>query len=255
MSSNPGPEFPGIPTRWRYAFIWVSRTVRPEPVSPNSQLDPEVFVTFLPAFTVYRDELAAKKNISEEEQHVLASVNILLDWLHSDYRTTIATIKNLTSHGEISWDLLYALLVPRSIFIAHCAVTGEPRAFKLNSFARTAVDGVPVYQLTCESVDMIDRPLTNTVGVGRVQSIINLNFFKGTTKIASLNAFPIQYHPDKTLERKLIERGRKWLSLTGIHHMQYKGIAALQCGDKILKHNVCSLSSSWQRVHWPAPHF
>jgi hypothetical protein len=206
------------------------------------QLDPEVFVTFLPAFTVYRDELAAKKNISEEDQHVLTSVNVLLDWLHSDYRTTIATIKNLTSHGEISWDLLYAILVPRSIFIAQCAVTGEPRAFQMNTSTRTAVDGVPVYQLTCESVDMIDRPLTNTVGVGRVQAIINLSLFKGTTKITSLNAFPIQYHPDKTLQQRLIERGRKWLALTGIHHRQYKGISALQCGDKILKHNVCFLS-------------
>jgi hypothetical protein len=172
----------------------------------------------------------------------LASVDVLLEWLHTDYRTTIATIKNLTSHGEIKFDLLYALLVPRSIFIAQCAATGEPRALKLTSFSRSALDGLPVYQLMCENVDLIDRPMTNTVGVGRVQSIINLSYFKGTTKITSLDAFPIEYHPDRELGRALIERGRKWLSLVGIHHKEYNGVAALKCEDKILKHHVWSRS-------------
>jgi hypothetical protein len=88
---------------------------------------------------------------------------------------------------------------------------------------------------------MIDRPMTNTVGVGRVQTIVNITYFKGTTRITSLNAFPIQYHPNKDLRNALIKRGRKWRSLTGIHHKQYKGTSALQCGDKILKHNVSAL--------------
>jgi hypothetical protein len=195
-------------------------------------------VTFLPKFITYRDNLADKKRTAEES-HVLASLDVLLEWLHSDYRTTIATIKKLTSHGEIKFDLLYAILVPRSIFVAQCAVTGEPRALKLTSFTRTALDGLPVYQLTCENVDMVDRPMTNTVGAGRVQSIINLMYFKGTAKITSLNAFPIQYHPDKQLRHSLVERGRKWLSLAGgVHHKEYKGVAALHCGEKMLQHQV-----------------
>jgi hypothetical protein len=197
-------------------------------------------LTFLPAFLTYRDELAAKKTKTEEEGYVLASVNVLLDWLYTDYRSTISTLKNLLAHEEITWDLLHAILLPRSIFVAQCAVTGEPRAFKLITASRTACDGLPTYQLSCESVDLIDRPMTNTLGIGRVQTIINVCYFKGTIKIASLDAYPIKYHPaGKELRARLIERGRKWLRLTGIYHKQYKGLAALQCGDKVLKHNVC----------------
>jgi len=205
------------------------------------ELDPELFVTFLPAFLTYRDELAAKKDKSEEEGYILASVDVLLDWLHTDYRSTISTIKNLLAHGEIKWELLHAILLPRSIFVAKCAVTGEPRAFKLVSVTRTALDGLPVYQLACESVDLVDRPMTNSVGIGMVQTIINLSYFKGTVKISSLDAFPIKYHPAaEELKKSLIKRGSKWLGLTDIHHKQYKGLAALQCGDKILKHNINS---------------
>ena len=205
-------------------------------------------MTFLPAFLAYRDTLTAKKNKREEETYVLASVNVLLEWLHTDYRTTISTIKNLLSHGEIRWDLLHAILLPRSIFVARCAVTGEFRAFKLNSVSRASLDGISVYQLACESVDLIDKPMTNTVGVGRVQSVINIGHFKGTVKISSLDAYPIKYHPvEKELRKSLIKRGRKWIALTGIHHKQYRGIGALQCGEKIIKHNVSILRERLSR--------
>jgi hypothetical protein len=210
-------------------------------------------VTFLPAFLAYRDALTAKKGKREEETYVLASVNVLLEWLHTDYRTTISTIKNLLSHGEITWDLLHAILLPRSIFVARCAVTGDFRAFKLNSVSRACLDGLSVYQLACESVDLIDKPMTNTVGVGRVQSIINIGRFKGTVKISSLDAYPIKYHPaEKELRKSLIERGRKWIALTGIHHKQYRGLGALQCGEKIIKHNVSTLRERLSRFpHTP----
>jgi Domain of unknown function (DUF7025) len=198
-----------------------------------------MFLTFLQRFIDYRDALVSKKGKSEQETHVLSCVNILLSTLSTDYRGTIASINKLTSHNEITFDLLYALLVPRSIFVARCAITGLPRLFKLESFTRTQVDGRSVYQLMCESVDLIDRPVSHTVGVGKVQTTILLRHFKGTAKIDSLDAFPIQYHADEAkLRESIIKRGNKWVSLIGVHHMQYDGLAAVKCDDKAIKHNV-----------------
>jgi hypothetical protein len=72
-----------------------------------------------------------------------------------------------------------------------------------------------------------------------VQTIISLSFFKGTIKITSLDAFPLKFHPDaQMVQKSLVERGRKWLGLTGIQHKQYQGIAALRIGERVLKHNV-----------------
>jgi len=203
------------------------------------ELEPETFLTFLPSFADYRDALVSKKHKSERDNHVLSSVNLLLTCLSADYKSTITTINRLKAHGEITFEHLYAILVPRSILIARCAITGLPRLFQLSSFTMTAVDGIPVYQLVCESVDLVDRPMTQTVGVGRVQTIILLKFFRGTVKIDTLDAFPLQYHPDQAnLRETIIQRGKKWVGLIGIHHKQYSGIAALKCGDKLLKHNV-----------------
>lgn len=98
-----------------------------------------------------------------------------------------------------------------------------------------------MYQLTCESVDLIDKPMTHTVGVGRVQTIIYIRYFRGTIKIDTLDAYPIEfYHDEEALRESLIARGKKWVSLIGIHHKQFDGIAALKYGEKIIKHNVRS---------------
>lgn len=215
------------------------------------QLDPEIFLTFLQEFYDYRDALAAKKARSESDAHLISSVDLLLSTLAADYRTTIATIKQLTSHSEISFGLLYAIFVPRSLIVARCGITGLPRIFKLVSFTRTSIDGKPVYALACESTDLVDRPMSQTVVVGRVQTNIYIPYFKGTTNIASMNAYPIKYHPDEAqLRSAALERGRKWVGLIGVHHKQYSGLAALKCGDKLLRHNVrislCVRSSTHQ---------
>lgn len=201
------------------------------------KLDPDMFLTFLQEFTDYRDALQAKKPKLDQDTHVLESVNLLLSSLSTDYRTTIAKINRLTSHSEITFDHLYAILVPRTLFVTRCAITGLPRLFKLTAFQRTAMDGKPVYQLSCESVDVVDRSTSQTVG--RIQTTILLRYFKGTMNIQSLEAYPIKYHPDeRKLRETLLQRGKKWFGLIGVHHKQFDGVAALKAGDKLLKHNV-----------------
>lgn len=199
----------------------------------------------------------------------MKTVNILIDYLRTDYKGTIAKIANLTAHGEITFDTLFALFVPRTVVVTECPTTGEPRAFQIVSATqiKTTIAG-GVYDLICESVDAFDdesesgscgaygaasfNPGASPIGgyvpympsppgmnsqdmdmqraagkpYGRVQSRIFVSSFKGTVKISSLDVYPIAYHPDAgRLEMSLIARGRKWLELRGIHHMQYDGPA------------------------------
>ncbi|KAJ7464897.1 hypothetical protein B0H11DRAFT_1814831 [Mycena galericulata] len=203
------------------------------------ELEPEIFLTWLQSFIEYRDALGARKRRSEQESHVLSSVNLLLSFLSADYRSTIATIDRLTAHGEITFDLLYAIFVPRTLVVARCAVTGLERLFQLQYFTRTAVDGVPVYQLALEAVDLVDRPLTQSVAVGRVSTSIYIPYFKGAARIDSLDAFPLKFHgAEAQLRETIIQRGKKWVELIGVHHMQYSGIAALKVMGKLMRHNV-----------------
>ena len=89
----------------------------------------------------------------------------------------------------------------------------------------------------CESVDTLSQ--LDSITVGHVQTVIMVKHFKGTVPIRTLDVFPLKYHPDEAgLREMILKRGKKWIGLTGVHHKQYAGIAALKLGDKIVKHNV-----------------
>jgi hypothetical protein len=172
---------------------------------------------------------------------MLTSVNLLTSTIASDYSRTLTKLERLTSHGEIAPDLFYAILIPRSLMVARCAITGLPRIFKLTSWVRTQMDGKPMFQLNMESVDLVDRPLTHSVVVGRVQTIVHICPM-GTVKIDSLDAYPLKFHADpEGLKESIMKRGKKWVSLIGVHHKQFDGLAALKAGEKLIKHNVCIL--------------
>ncbi|EMD36702.1 hypothetical protein CERSUDRAFT_136948 [Gelatoporia subvermispora B] len=208
------------------------------------EIRPELFITFLPQFEEYQKTLAGKRDRTEEEGHVLSTVGVLIDYIRTDYAGTLARIANLTANGEITYDLLYALLVPRSILVTECPTTGEPRAVQLISVSKSPT----FYNLVCESVDAADPGMSNTTNdgwgspagmadvdmqadtvqqaFGRVQHRMLLFPFADTVKISTLETYPIQYHPAATeLRETLLRRGRKWLALKGAHHMQYNAIA------------------------------
>ncbi|KAG5719296.1 ATPase family AAA domain-containing protein 3B [Termitomyces sp. T112] len=213
---------------------WPGISWNAEPV----EVDPEMFIAFFDKFIEYRDGLVSKNLKAERDIHMISSVNLLLSSISSDYRTTLSTINRLTSHGEITFELLYALLVPRTLFVATCAITGNTRLFKLVSATRTTIDGMAGYQIQCESYDIVNRS-NQTAGIGKVLDTIFLGSFKGATKIQSLDAYPLKYHPDPDkLRAALLKRGKKWVGLNGVHHMQYSGIAAFKRSPRITKHSV-----------------
>ncbi|TBU30370.1 P-loop containing nucleoside triphosphate hydrolase protein [Dichomitus squalens] len=257
------------------------------------ELDPQLLIAFFPRFEQYEKALHAKAR-TPEENHMFGAVGVLLEYLRKDYRGTLARIASLTAHGEITFDLLYAILVPRTTIVTECPVTGEPRALQILSATKIVTPMCSLYSLVCESIDSTEegahpgrrreKPPTSTRdrlakliaartakdrrgrapvsangntqttsssaalkgrAFGRVQSKIVIFGFKGTEKINTLEAYPIQYHSDpEGLKALLLERGRKWASLKGIHHMLYTGTAALTANvggsKKLLKYNVDS---------------
>ena len=221
-----------------------------------------MLIAFYPQFEEYRAELQRKRNRSAEESHTATSVGVLLDYIRSDYRTTLASIANLTAHGEITFDLLYAIMVPRTILVTECPITKEPRAVQLVTATTVCTLSGGLLDILCQSVDAFDAETqidpwgtgpsaeveAQKAGIGkafgRVQHRVIIPMFRGTRKIATLDAYPIKYHasPDQ-LRKQLITRGQKWLSLRGIHHRQYKGSASSMGyspsgSKKLIRYNV-----------------
>ena len=170
---------------------------------------------------------------------MVASINTLVDYVHKDYRSTLASIENLTSHGEITFDLLFAIMLPRTILVATCPLTGEFQALKLISGSRVGCNAGFLYVLICEGIGLEDVKDTTATTFLKGQTRLVIQDFDGVVKINSLDAYPIQFHPSETeLRQSLLDRGRKWAKFAGIHHVNYKGISGIRTKERIIKYNV-----------------
>ena len=201
---------------------------------------------------------------------MLSALSTLIDWLRANYRSTLANIANLTAHGEITFDLLYGVLVPHTIIVTRDNATGEPRCLRLLSASRDDKQ----YILTCEGVEAADpmkdaemrrnskdnidynsdddddqtasvRPVGRAFGTHPTE--IYIRMFGGTQKINRLSAYPMMYHADpEGLKATLIKRGRKWASLNGVYHVYYRGLAGRDGGETYIQYNVSHSCSAVQ---------
>jgi hypothetical protein len=63
---------------------------------------------------------------------------------------------------------------------------------------------------------------------GYINREFHMNPYEGYNPIQLLSLFPLEYHPEYvTISRAIVERGQKFVSLQGIHHQSYNGLADL----------------------------
>ncbi|KAI0709960.1 hypothetical protein C8Q76DRAFT_695114 [Earliella scabrosa] len=156
-----------------------------------------------------------------------------------DYRATLTKIPNLTSHGEITCQVLYAILILRTIFITECPIAGEPRALQLLSSTR--LNPTPRNARTSTPPRKAHFPTAR-----RRQSLF---VFKGTETNNWLTTTPTSC-------------GVRWLGAgASIHHAHYNGTVALAITTMGCKYNTepgTTISASLQvlnrsRVCWTIP--
>ena len=68
---------------------------------------------------------------------------------------------------------------------------------------------------------------------------VEVEAFKGPKPISSLNCYPLKYHKDAdALREKLIERGRKFVSLKDMNYRFHKGMAFYKKKRQVVKVNI-----------------
>jgi hypothetical protein len=185
----------------------------------------------------------------------LASACLIIDAVSRDFGETLKELDQLLARKEITYNLLHTLFIPGSLVVAQCIDTKLPRIFRLTSIGREG------RVLECESIDFADEhPPTFDVAhvyserpkyrdeykVGKVKTKIILHDFEGTIKITDLAAYPIMFHPNETkLREQLARRGKKWLDLIGVHHMQYDGPGFVRSPNGPLIHNVSAVNTCY----------
>lgn len=156
-------------------------------------------------------------------------MNFLVGFLESEYASTLQKIQSLVEHEEITFALLWAILVPGEIIFAQCETTREPRLFRLKNIQQQCDwrTGAVVWHLTCQYVDAVDNPSAVGRQFGLATHELTIENFGGIQKITKLSAYPLKYHPTAALlKKKVTRRGREWANLHGVHHKHYNGLAS-----------------------------
>ncbi|KAM0499712.1 hypothetical protein ACHAP8_005319 [Fusarium lateritium] len=178
---------------------------------------------------------ARKKNqerLKDKRKHL----KVLIKYLDHDYERTKESLYPMLESGLITFDLLWALWKPNTLaYTTTYGSTQEPRVFKVEmaQLHRSIMKGEFYY---------VDGKYFEFDGkrFGYGNMAVEMEEFQGAKKITSLSCYPLQYHQkEEKLRRDLIERGKKFVSLSGVHYKSYQGIAFLKRKKgQVMKFNI-----------------
>lgn len=185
----------------------------------------------------------------EDASVAIEHLAFLCDFIREENATSLEEINSLLSHGEITFDLAWALFVPRTILYTACPVSGAPRAVRLIQAEKSSRPGGSggAQQFWRLDVEYMDYK-ANSTGSDRfgLAPLANIEVpkFNGAVKITTLPTYPMKYYPTEgELTARLIERGKKWCSLQGVHHKYYNGTGFHYKDGKYVKLNVRTTDS------------
>ncbi|KAF1823569.1 uncharacterized protein K489DRAFT_200064 [Dissoconium aciculare CBS 342.82] len=207
-------------------------------------VDPNVLFLYLEDLRkYYKKTLKAKikrekkKKIIKRLEQQRALVKSLVGFIDEDYEKVKKTLFPLLAAGNITYDLLWALFRPNDIAITSTyGHWDEPRCFKID-FA-TKLSSMMKGNWYCIEGKYLEYDGKN-FGYGDFQ--IDVESFKGPRKITSLATYPLKYHKDpEGVQKKIIERGEKFVAMSGMHYKFHKGLAFMKKKKQVLKININS---------------
>lgn len=178
------------------------------------QVSPELLFHYLPQLETYGN---IKLPLHTGYAHHLSH---LIRYLKNHFDSTIKSLEPLLEHGEITFGLLWALFCPNALLYTICDGTGESRCLRFKSGEEKMVRGEKYYFLNCHYLDYDGKIF------GQASTTLEIANFHGARRISTLNIFPLQHHREESkVTTQLIQQGKNFMSLIGIHHREYEGTA------------------------------
>lgn len=144
----------------------------------------------------------------------------MLKFLHAEFKDTITELEDLALSREMNWERIWALWKPGRLYFMNSAETDDPFIVRLTS-------AMPVnqgdYQIAYEYLDY-----HKTSFGWKTESTI-VSKFVGRVATNSIDLYPFEHHQDHAkMKEALIQRGRRWKELAGVHHQFYDGTAFMK---------------------------
>lgn len=137
------------------------------------------------------------------------------------YKSTTARFHALLQRKEITYNLLPFLFKLGAEIHCICAGTDAPRCLKyVHGEEEVTANGSTHFSIQGYYFDF------DGVAIGEATGILRIEKVRGPKRIDTLGVYPLQFHREaKKLKTVLVQDGRIFLSLRGIHHCHYHGLA------------------------------
>ncbi|KAL7795153.1 P-loop containing nucleoside triphosphate hydrolase protein [Trichoderma ceciliae] len=204
----------------------------------NPTLDPKILLLYLDDFRRHHKLLVqAKPHIKtnhwlEEKWKILSAkreyLRVLISYLEYNFVHIEKDLKMMLDNGVITFDLLWTLWKPSTLIYSPTYLHHHVPAISMVTFSERRKRILPEsdeYSVEVKVVDFDGKSLAYKT-LRR-----ELRYFTGAVKINSLPFYPLRYHKDEAqICSLLIERGAKFVSLQGVHHKLFTGMAfSLSC--------------------------
>lgn len=160
----------------------------------------------------------------------------MIKYIDKDYETTKESLYPMLESGLITFELLWALWKPNTLaYTTTYGCSSEPRVFKVDmATLHSSIIKGRYYYIDGKYVEFDGKRF----GYGNMA--VEVDEFQGARRITSLPCYPLQYHQNESkLRADLIERGKKFVKLSGVHYKSYHGIAFMKRKKNvIIKFNI-----------------
>lgn len=162
--------------------------------------------------------------LGKDDDEARLHLGLLLDFMHIQLGSDRARVQSMLTKGHISYSLLWTIFRPGSLI--YTEIQSQPWLLRLEKTAYEENQRIGKFiEVHCSYTDY------DGSNVGRASHVIQIlqkTYFaaENPCQVTRLPAFPREFiEKGEELENRLVERGNKFLSLTGLLVRKYDGLA------------------------------
>ncbi|KAA1473177.1 P-loop containing nucleoside triphosphate hydrolase protein [Dentipellis sp. KUC8613] len=183
---------------------------------------PDELLAFAPQFNTHLEQLKNSMQKTPDEVEEMEHVGFFVEFMDKEYRERLQELESLVTANQITFNTLWAVLIPGMDLVTRCTMTNQPWVLRLLSLEiQDKTDSDPRrWVLQCEYID------TGKGVAGWAKSDLIIPQFFGAKRITELVAYPFERAPDREkMTATLIDRGKRRWALRDWSHKWYNDIA------------------------------
>ncbi|KAL4914738.1 P-loop containing nucleoside triphosphate hydrolase protein [Aspergillus aurantiobrunneus] len=183
----------------------------------------------------------AKKAEDQPDEALVKDLSVALRYVEDDHAKVIASMDSLLSREEVTWDLLWALFIPRSLVYHFHQLTQQSQILRFRQAVQRVrrSTGLSYWQIMCDAVVFDGMKL----GYAKIEHF-EIDQFPGVRKIYDLGIFPLEFVKDKAAVYKhAVERGKRYCEIRDKTYLECEGPAMREILNKDLNPKQFTFSS------------